>query len=145
MLEPTKITVRYAETDRMGIVYHANYLVWFDIARTELLQQLGYPYHKIEEAGIMSPVLEANVKYGAPFTFGDVAIIYIDITKLTGAKTEYSYRVYKEGDDYSGKPRLTGSTLHCLVDSKTFKPLIQKKALPELYAIYQQLLVKDKE
>ena len=59
----TEIEVRYAETDGMGVVYHANYLVWFDVARTEFLQELGFPYDKIEEQGYMAPVLEAHVNY----------------------------------------------------------------------------------
>lgn len=81
MPKPTKITVRYAETDRMGVVYHANYLVWFDVARTEFLQELGFPYDKIEEQGYMAPVLEAHVNYGQSFTFGDTALIIVYFTK----------------------------------------------------------------
>ncbi len=143
MPKPTKITVRYAETDKMGVVYHANYLVWFDIARTEFLQELGFPYDKIEEQGYMAPVLEARVNYGQPFTFGDKALVFVYITKLTPVKAEYSYKVYKPGDDLQGKPCLTGSTLHCLVRSDTFKPVNQKKALPELYATYQKIMTKE--
>lgn len=143
MPKPTKITVRYAETDRMGVVYHANYLVWFDVARTEFLQELGFPYDKIEEQGYMAPVLEAHVNYGQSFTFGDTALIIVSITKLTPVKVKYSYKVYKEGDDLKGKPRLTGYTMHCLVCSDTFKPVSQKKVMPALYSVYQKLLKEE--
>ena len=141
MPKPTKITVRYAETDRMGVVYHANYLVWFDVARTEFLQELGFPYDKIEEQGYMAPVLEAHVNYGQSFTFGDTALIIVSITKLTPVKVKYSYKVYKEGDDLEGKPRLTGYTMHCLVRSDTFKPVSQKKVMP---ACIKNFLRKNK-
>lgn len=143
MPKPTKITVRYAETDRMGVVYHANYLVWFDVARTEFLQELGFPYDKIEEQGYMAPVLEAHVNYGQSFTFGDTALIIVSITKLTPVKVKYSYKVYKEGDDLKGKPRLTGYTMHCLVRSGTFKPVSQKKVMPALFSVYQKLLKEE--
>ncbi|CDD67484.1 predicted thioesterase [Eggerthella sp. CAG:368] len=143
MPKPTKITVRYAETDRMGVVYHANYLVWFDVARTEFLQELGFPYDKIEEQGYMAPVLEAHVNYGQSFTFGDTALIIVSITKLTPVKVKYSYKVYKEGDDLKGKPRLTGYTMHCLVCSDTFKPVSQKKVMPALFSVYQKLLKEE--
>ncbi len=143
MPKPTKITVRYAETDRMGVVYHANYLVWFDVARTEFLQELGFPYNKIEEQGYMAPVLEAHVNYGQSFTFGDTALIIVSITKLTPVKVKYSYKVYKEGDDLKGKPRLTGYTMHCLVCSDTFKPVSQKKVMPALFSVYQKLLKEE--
>ncbi len=143
MPKPTKITVRYAETDRMGVVYHANYLVWFDVARTEFLQELGFPYDKIEEQGYMAPVLEAHVNYGQSFTFGDTALIIVSITKLTPVKVKYSYKVYKEGDDLEGKPRLTGYTMHCLVHSDTFKPVSQKKVMPALFSMYQKLLKEE--
>ncbi len=143
MPKPTKITVRYAETDRMGVVYHANYLVWFDVARTEFLQELGFPYDKIEEQGYMAPVLEAHVNYGQSFTFGDTALIIVSITKLTPVKVKYSYKVYKEGDDLEDKPMLTGYTMHCLVRSDTFKPVSQKKVMPTLFSMYQKLLEEE--
>lgn len=143
MPKPTKITVRYAETDRMGVVYHANYLVWFDVARTEFLQELGFPYDKIEEQGYMAPVLEAHVNYGQSFTFGDTALIIVSITKLTPVKVKYSYKIYKEGDDLEDKPRLTGYTMHCLVCSDTFKPVSQKKVMPALFSVYQKLLKEE--
>ena len=66
----TQIAVRYAETDRMGIVYHANYLVWFEIARSEFLEKLGFPYEEMEKAGYMSPVADVQLSYGMPLTYG---------------------------------------------------------------------------
>ena len=87
MISESRIRVRYAETDRMGIVYHANYLVWFEIARSEFLEKLGFPYEEMEKAGYMSPVADVQLSYGMPLTYGDTAIVRTRVTKLTPAKT----------------------------------------------------------
>ena len=133
----TDILVRYAETDKMGVVYHANYLVYLEVARTEYLEQLGFPYKEIEASGYMSPVLECNVSYGKPFVYGDTVVVYTSVTKVTSVKTQYSYRLYAKGEDPSQvRPHATATTWHCLVDSTTFKPISQKKHFPKLYDAY---------
>lgn len=68
MQATTTIHVRYGETDMMGIVYHANYLLYFEDARTDFLETIGYPYARLEEAGYLSPVVNVDVSYGAPLT-----------------------------------------------------------------------------
>src|SRR5271170_3253427 len=65
------VTVRYAETDMMGIVYHANYLPWFEIGRTTLLKEIGVPYKRLEEQGFRLPVLEISAKYLRPALYDD--------------------------------------------------------------------------
>lgn len=141
MVGETRIEVRYAETDKMGIVYHANYLVWFEIARTKFLEQLGFPYANLEAQGFMSPVTSVELSYGTPLTYGDTALVRTRVTKLTPVKTQYSYEVYKLGQTPGqDKPCCTGSTMHCLVDAETFKPVSQKRVAPELYAAYEQVL-----
>ena len=67
----TEIEVRYAETDKMGVVYHANYLVWLEIARTKFLENLGFPYVEFEKLGYISPVVSCNLHYGLSCTYGD--------------------------------------------------------------------------
>ncbi len=66
-----QVTVRYAETDMMGIVYHANYLPWFEVGRTTLLKEIGVPYRKLEEEGFRLPVLEVSAKYIRPAVYDD--------------------------------------------------------------------------
>lgn len=125
----------------MGVVYHANYLVWFEIGRTEFLEKLGHPYGPMEEAGFMSPVVDVQLNYGTPLTYGDTAIVRTRVVKLTPVKTVYAYEVYKEGQEIGvDKPCCTGTTSHCLVDAKTFRPVSQKRCMPELYAAYQEAL-----
>lgn len=141
MIGETRIEVRYAETDKMGVVYHANYLVWFEIARTKFLEELGFSYADMEQQGYMSPVTSAEVNYGAPLTYGETAVVRTRVTKLTSVKTQYSYEVYKQGQVIGqDKPCCTGSTMHCLVDAKTFKPVSQKRVFPELYSVYERVL-----
>lgn len=137
----TKIDVRYAETDQMGIVYHANYLVWFEVARTKFFDSMGYPYDRMEKDGFMCPVLSVEIQYGVPFKYGEVAVVYTSITKVSPVRVEYSYRIFKEGEDPAvAKPSITGKSTHCIVDAKTFKPISQKKLLPDLYEKYLSLL-----
>ena len=137
----TEIPVRYAETDKMGIVYHANYLIYGEVARTHYLEALGFPYSEMEEAGYLSPVIDINLKYGLPCTFGDTVKVVTSVTKLTPVRTEYSYKIFlKDDDPETAKPRVTGSSTHCLVTADTFKAVNQKKAFPKLYEAYQQAM-----
>ena len=71
----TPITIRYGETDMMGVVYHANYLLYFEDARTAFLEALGYPYARIEEAGLMSPVTHMECDYREPLRYGEGAVV----------------------------------------------------------------------
>lgn len=137
----TEIKVRYSETDAMGVVYHANYLLYLEVARTEFLEKLGFPYKSMEDAGFMSPVLSCNLEYGQSFGYGDTVVVYTSVSKVTAVKTEYYYRIFAKGDDPTrDKPRFTGTTLHCLVRSSDFKPVSQKKTFPELFAAYKEAL-----
>lgn len=136
----TAIPVRYAETDKMAVVYHANYLLYFEDARTRFLEELGYPYARIEQAGYMSPVVSLEVHYGEPLRYGDVAIVRTWVSESRGTKTTYSYEVFKQGDDVEvAKPCVTGTSTHCLVDANTFKPVSIKRTLPELFDLYEQV------
>ena len=136
----TAIPVRYAETDKMAVVYHANYLLYFEDARTRFLEELGYPYARIEQAGYMSPVVSFEVRYGEPLLYGDVAIVRTWVSESSGTKTTYSYEVFKQGDDVEvAKPCVTGTSTHFLVDSNTFKPVSIKRTLPELFDLYEQV------
>lgn len=138
MVGESRIRVRYAETDKMGVVYHANYLLYFEVARTEFLEKLGQPYDALEAAGYMSPVVDVQISYGETLTYGDVAVVRTRVVKLTPVKTVYAYEVYKEGQTPGvDRPCCTGRSTHCLVEADTFRPVSQKRVAPELYAAYQ--------
>ena len=139
-----EIEVRYSETDAMAVVYHANYLGWFDVARIHLLDQIGYPYTRCEDEGYFCPVVHAELDYRIPFRFGEKAIVHVAIKRLSAVKCTYAYKVYAPEDDpTTDKPRISGSTVHCIVDSTTFKPCSMKKQVPELYSKYQSILEED--
>ncbi|HEY1793824.1 MAG TPA: thioesterase family protein [Opitutaceae bacterium] len=106
-----KVTVRYAETDMMGIVYHANYLPWFEVGRTTLLKEIGVPYRRLEEEGFRLPVLEVAAKYIRPALYDDTLDIVTTLAEKPLLRIRLAYEVCR-GDELLAK----GSTLHAFVD-----------------------------
>ena len=135
MYHNSKITVRYAETDRMGITHHSNYAVWFEVGRTELSQAFGYPYLEMEKMGIALPLLELHCQFRQASTYADQLTVRTCISHLSAAKIRFSYEVYKEGIE---KPICTGYTLHGIVSPHSLRPLNFKKRFPECYEIFAQ-------
>ncbi len=129
----TKIKVRYAETDQMGVAHHSNYPVWYEIGRTDYVKLFGINYKEMEETGIMIPVLNLNCRYKYPALYDDELIIRTWCTLISAARIEFSYTVKRIEKDGSETELGYGSTEHGFVDSKTFKPCNVKKRLPELY------------
>jgi len=101
----TDIEVRYAETDMMGIVHHASYLPWLEIARGNLLKERGISYAKLEESGILLPVVEIKMNYRRPATYDDIVTINSIIKERPFAKIRVDYELQKEdqiiADGYS--------------------------------------------
>ncbi|MFC5451951.1 acyl-CoA thioesterase [Paenibacillus aestuarii] len=87
------LRVRYEETDQMGVVYHANYLTWFEIGRTELIRELGYPYRKIEEKGLLLPVIEAEAKFKKPARYDDLIGIYTRVGEASSIRIDFQYEI----------------------------------------------------
>jgi len=107
----TEVAVRYSETDMMGIVYHANYLPWFELGRTNLLKELGLPYRQLEADGYFLPVLEVAAKYLRPAVYDD------QLTIITIMKESPLLRIRLEYEVRRGEELLaTGSTVHAFVD-----------------------------
>ncbi len=105
------VTVRYAETDMMGIVYHANYLPWFEVGRTTLLKEIGVPYRKLEEDGFLLPVLEISAKYLRPALYDDTVEIVSTVRERPLLRIRVEYEV-RRGDELLA----TGASLHAFVD-----------------------------
>ena len=125
----------------MGIVYHANYLLYFEDARTAFLEAIGFPYNLIEQAGYLSPVVSFTVDYGEPLRYGERAVVRTRVESSRPTKTVYAYEVFREGQDLDAeKPCCTGRSTHCLVDAETFRPVSLKRALPKLYARYEEVV-----
>lgn len=137
MISKSKVTVRYAETDKMGIVHHSVYPIWYELARTDLSKEAGFPYSKMEENGIMTPLVELNCKYYSPATYDDDLIVTATVSKLTPARVVFSYEVFKE--DNIDKPINTGYTVHAIVN-KDMKPINTKKVFPEIYEAMEKMM-----
>jgi acyl-CoA thioester hydrolase len=142
MASTTEITVRYAETDCMGVVHHATYPIWFEIARTDYIKYAGMSYADMEKAGVMLPVTGISCRYRIPAKYDDNLVITAKITRLTPARIEFSYSVTKKGES---AVLAEGTSSHGFVDAKTFKPLNFKKEMPELFAKMEQEAIKDAE
>lgn len=94
MLQSTiDLRVRYAETDMMGIAYHGNYTAWFEMARIQMMDDIGYPYREMEQNGFRLPVLEINIAYRKPVTFDDRVTVEATMAERPGLRLEIRYRV----------------------------------------------------
>ncbi len=116
------VRVRYAETDQMGVVYHANYLVWFEVGRVELIRAMGLSYKRIEESGCRIAVVEAAARYRSPARYDDELVVETRLTAARGSVIRFTYRVVRPVD---GTLLCEGHTVHVVVDGG-----MQKARLP---------------
>ena len=107
------VRVRYAETDKMGVAYHANYFVWFEVARCDLLRSLGSTYRDLEERGVMLPVIEAHCAYRTAARYDDELEIRTSGALLSPVRVEFNYAVRRRAD---GAALADGRTVHAAVD-----------------------------
>lgn len=121
------VRVRYAETDQMGVVYHANYFVWFEMGRVECLRELGFEYKQMEVMDDCHlPVVEATCRYKAPARYDELLIIETRIVALRSGVVKFAYRLLRsEGFQLLAEAQTT----HVVVDGR-----MQKRTLPDKYA-----------
>jgi acyl-CoA thioester hydrolase len=110
--------VRYAETDQMGVVHHANYLVWFELARTRLCLEAGVHYAEIEKRGLLLLVTGVQVSYRAPARYGESVDVACWVERLGSRGVTFDYRVERDGELVA-----TGSTEHIWVDAAARRPV----------------------
>ena len=123
----TRMRVRYAETDQMGVVYHANYFVWFEVGRVELLRQLGFSYRDMEQNdGCAIAVIDARCRYKAPAHYDDEVIVRTYLKHIRESMVRFEYELLRAAD---GTLLAEGDTTHIVVD-----PEMKKVPLPEKYA-----------
>ncbi|MCR1975847.1 acyl-CoA thioesterase [Clostridium sporogenes] len=126
----TETTVRYVETDQMGVVHHSNYYPWFEMGRTEFTKATGMKYTDIENIGVMMPLTESYCKYIKPAKYEDEIIIETSIEKLTPVKIIFSYKIIKkENNELLAK----GNTTQAFVDKKNFRVINLKQCNEELW------------
>ena len=136
----TRLIVRYAETDQMGIVHHSVYPIWYEAARTEFIRSFGLSYSDMEKAGVMLPVIEVNCKYKSPFFYEDEVEIAVKINLLTPSKIEFAYELTKAGET---AVRNMGTTLHPFTNTD-LRPINMKKHFPEIYKIISDVYENQK-
>ena len=130
----TEVRVRYAETDQMGIVYYANYLVWFEIGRVELLRSLGLAYSQLEiDHDCILPVVNASCRYRSPARYDDQILIETRPSLLRGSVIKFAYRILRKAPEGEDPTLLAeGETVHVVCDDQ-----LNRKPLP---AHYEQAL-----
>jgi acyl-CoA thioester hydrolase len=109
----SRIRVRYAETDQMGVVYYANFFVWFEVGRTDLLRASGWSYREMEAGGVGLPVIEAHCVYRRPARYDDDLEIRTRGTLVSPVRVQFEYEVVRSADDLS---LATGRTVHAALD-----------------------------
>ncbi len=114
----TTIRVRYADTDKMGIVYNGVYLMYFEIGRTELFRSVGIPYTELESRGIYLPVLEAHVVYKKPALYDDLLTVIASYEPRSSAAIQLDYQICRENDILA-----TGYSRHSFVRATTWQPM----------------------
>ena len=107
------IRVRYAETDKMGVVYYANYFVWFEVARADLLRSLGWTYREMEHAGVALPVIEAHCDYHRPARYDEEMEVRAKGRMLSPVRLEFTYEVVRREDQIVAA---SGRTVHAALD-----------------------------
>jgi acyl-CoA thioester hydrolase len=122
----TRFRVRYAETDQMGVVYHANHFIWFEIGRVELLRQLGFSYRDMEQSdGCFIAVVDARCRYKAPVRYDDEVIVRTQLKNVRESVIHFGYELVRADD---GELLAEGETTHIVTDEE-----MQARLLPEKY------------
>lgn len=114
----TEIRVRYGETDQMGVVYHANYAVYFEVGRTEWLREFGLSYSTMEAEGIMLPVISLNINYKNSARYDDVLKVKTKLKKMPTASIEFDYEL----TNHKGELLAIGNTILAFIDAKRNRP-----------------------
>lgn len=133
--------VQYYETDQMGIVHHSNYIRWFEEARINLMDQMGISYKKMEEMGIISPVLSVEADFLRMVRFGGSVLIRAVIAEYNGIKLAISYQVI---DKNTNMVQCKGITRHCFLNEKG-RPISLKKSFPVVHKLFEKEFAREKE
>jgi acyl-CoA thioester hydrolase len=133
-ISETRIRVRYAETDQMGVVYHANHFIWFEVGRVELLRQLGFSYRDMEENdGCFIAVVDARCRYKAPARYDDEIIVRTHIKNIRDSLIHFGYELLRAND---ATLLAEGETTHIVTDSE-----MKVTTIPDKYmAVFRQAM-----
>lgn len=140
MYVDSRTRVRYKETDQMGIAHHSNYIVWFEIGRTDLCRAAGIPYRDIEARGLILVVTEVNCRYRVPFRYDDEVVIRTSVAEAQSRAIRFSYEL-RHGE--SDVLHATGFTQHVWVDRETRRPVMADEAVMRMFEPYVKRSAED--
>lgn len=140
-MEPFEHRAQYYETDQMGVVHHSNYIRWFESARIDCMEQMGIPYGKMEEQGIISPVLTVSCEYRAMTHFGDTVLITPAVKSYNSVRLVLSYEIR---DKKTGVLNASGETSHCFLN-KNGKIVSLKKEAPDTDAVFRRFAALNRQ
>ena len=121
----TSFRVRYAETDQMGVVYHSNLIVWFEVGRVEMMRQLGFTYREMERDGMHLPVVDVSCRYKLPARYDDIVVIRTRLVNVRESLVHFGYEIARQED---GALLAEGESVHMVVDAE-----FKRSPLPEKY------------
>lgn len=128
-------TVRYAETDQMGIAHHSNYPIWFEVGRTDFLKQIGASYSTIESIGVLLPLYEMNCRFISPAKYEDDLLIITKIEDVSRVRLGFSYEILNtKSKTFIAK----GETMHAWTD-KLLRPINSESSIPEIYYMLKKM------
>ncbi|WP_281885770.1 thioesterase family protein [Paenibacillus sp. YYML68] len=131
-----ELRARYEETDQMGVVYHANYLTWFEIGRTEMIRSLGMPYRMLEAKGLLLPVIEAEQQFKQPAKYDDWITVHTRIASYNHLRLQFEFKLTRDDDLL-----VTGSTKHVWLN-RDWRPVRIDREAPELFKLIQEAAVQ---
>lgn len=124
----TRLRVRYAETDQMGVVYHSNFIIWFEVGRVEMMRELGFTYSEMEQQeGTRLAVAEVRCRYKTPARYDDLVIIRTRLLNARDSLLHFGYEVLRDQD---GTLLAEGETIHMVLDSELKRARLSARYLP---------------
>jgi acyl-CoA thioester hydrolase len=131
MYVESRTRVRYKETDQMAIAHHSNYIVWFEIGRTDLCRASGITYKEIESRGRLLVIVEIGCRYRAPFHYDDEVLIHTSIVEAASRSMKFAYEL-RDADN--GAVRATGFSVHFWLDKETRRPVTADRDVMRAFA-----------
>ena len=142
IISETEFIARYGETDQMGIIHHSNYPIWFEAGRTDFFKRLGVRYSKIEEEGVLLPLIELKCSFKSPARYEDEILVRTKLVEMSCVRLNFSYEIFMK-DEMS--LLASGETSHAWTD-KSLKPLNIEKRMPELCMLLKEAMkIKEKK
>ncbi|GIN41621.1 acyl-CoA thioesterase [Heyndrickxia oleronia] len=134
-ISTVEIQLSYADTDMMGVIYHGNYVKWIELGRTKLIEDVGYNYLDMEQAGYYAPVYNLEITYKKSIKYGDRVFVKTWVEENKNLRTIYGFTIVNQEDEVCAE----GTTTHIVVRKEDFKPVQFKKIFPEWFQKYEEI------